>query len=206
MRSLRLACSAFLLGTTWSARFQINGFCFDFGAAGFSCVVCCCSDEINGAMVVVLHQNTTTFSGWVGQWDALPVLLKSFSNFLISRIGEVLRFLMLRSEALFKEFKTSQFLRPDWGVFNGWGCCHVPNPSEYACKKEKPVRDVLIHYYVHSYIIKLNVCLKPGWQGLHLCCVWLLIIMIIYYTSSLKGRLSPSMTKPPIGLLLRFAS
>lgn len=113
MRSLRLACSAFLLGTTWSARFQINGFCFDFGAAGFSCVVCCCSDEINGAMVVVLHQNTTTFSGWVGQWDALPVLLKSFSNFLISRIGEVLRFLMLRSEALFKEFKTSQFLRPD---------------------------------------------------------------------------------------------
>lgn len=72
--SLHLACSACSLGTTRSARFQINGFCFDFGAAGFSCVVCCCSDEVNGAMVAVLHQNTTTFSGWVGRRDALPAL------------------------------------------------------------------------------------------------------------------------------------
>lgn len=29
--------------------------------------------------------------------------------------------------------------------------------------------------------------------------------MIIHYTLSLKGVLSPSMTKPPIGLLLRSA-
>lgn len=53
-----IPAEAFSLGNIYSTAFHISRFHFDFGAAGFLLVDCCCTEEIHVG-VMVLQQNLT---------------------------------------------------------------------------------------------------------------------------------------------------